>query len=113
METLLGKLRRAVQKVKFVLMLSVNKWKVASMLGRSSRLSFSDRPGLRVCMADSGSDERPESSGGLRRTASYPPEDDDDVDKRADAFIANFHKQLRFERQISLQLRYCTHNSSP
>ena len=31
----------------------------------------------------------------------------DDVDKRADAFIANFYRQLRLERQVSLELRYC------
>ncbi|MCD7446407.1 hypothetical protein HAX54_006016 [Datura stramonium] len=36
-------------------------------------------------------------------------DDDDanDIDKRAEMFIANFRRQLRLERQISLELRYC------
>ncbi|XP_047938477.1 uncharacterized protein LOC125186178 [Salvia hispanica] len=109
MATLLSKLRRAVEKIKFLLNLSVNRWKVASVISKRG-LSFNERPGLMACVEDSGSDESPGSSRGLRRTTSYPSEDD--IDERADAFIANFYKQLQFERQISLQLRYCKENSS-
>lgn len=110
-QTLLGKLRRAVQKIKFLLNLSINRWKVASIIRTKRGLSFNDgdcRPGLAACVEDSGSDGSPGSSRGLQRTASYPSGSEDDVDKRADAFIANFYKQLQFERQISLQLRYST-----
>ncbi|OIT33103.1 hypothetical protein A4A49_61123 [Nicotiana attenuata] len=34
--------------------------------------------------------------------------DGNDIDRRADVFIANFRRQLRLEKQISLELRYCT-----
>ncbi|XP_073290541.1 uncharacterized protein [Primulina huaijiensis] len=101
---LLGRLKRAVNKIKIVLNLNVNRWKLASMIS-NKRFSFNDRPGLRVCIPDSGSI----SSRGIQRTISYPS--DDDVDKRADAFIANFYKQLQIERQISLELRYCRDDS--
>ncbi|KAH6819284.1 cotton fiber protein [Perilla frutescens var. frutescens] len=113
-ETLLGKLKRAVHKIKFLLNFSINRWKLVSIIGGASsskkRLSFNDRPGLRACVDDS---DPAESSRGLRRTTSYPSEDDidNDIDQRADAFIANFYKQLQFERQISLQLRYCRGNT--
>ncbi|CAD6265316.1 unnamed protein product [Miscanthus lutarioriparius] len=36
---------------------------------------------------------------------------DDDIDQRAELFIANFYRQLRMERQVSLQLRYVRGNS--
>lgn len=80
------------------------------MIGASSsnrRLSFNDRPGLRGVTEDSESEH--ESGRGLRRTISYPSEDD--IDKRADAFIANFYKQLQYERQVSLELKYYRGNS--
>lgn len=104
--SLVGRLKRAVKKIKFLLDFNVNRWKLASLIGASSskrRLSFNDRPGIRACLEDSES-EGPGSARSLQRTISYPSEDD--VDKKADAFIANFHKQLRIERQISLELRY-------
>ncbi|KAL2232809.1 uncharacterized protein LOC105155682 [Sesamum indicum] len=113
--SLVGRLKRAVKKIKFLLDFNVNRWKLASMIGRTSsrkrRLSFNDRPGLRACMEEDQdpNDHDPGSSRGLHRTISYPSEDD--IDKRADAFIANFHRQLRFERQISLELRYYRGNS--
>ncbi|KAL0428309.1 UNVERIFIED_CONTAM: hypothetical protein Slati_3005700 [Sesamum latifolium] len=118
-EALLGRLKRAVRKIKFLLNFNVNRWKLASILGASSSkrssarlMSFNDRPGLRACVEDSGSDGSQGSSTtrpGLQRTMSYPSEDD--VDKRADAFIANFYRQLQYERQISLELRYYRANS--
>jgi hypothetical protein len=36
---------------------------------------------------------------------------DDDIDQRAEQFIANFYRQLQMERQVSLQLRYVRRNS--
>lgn len=112
--TWLGKLKRAVKKIQFLLNFNIlNRLKLASIIGTSSskrRLSFNDndRPGLRACVDESGSDEESGSSRRLQRTTSYPSSEDIDIDidKRADAFIANFYKQLQYERQISLQLRY-------
>ncbi|CAN4077158.1 unnamed protein product [Withania somnifera] len=44
-----------------------------------------------------------------RNNVSYYDHNDNEneIDKRAEAFIANFRRQLRLERQISLELRYC------
>ncbi|KAL3819547.1 hypothetical protein ACJIZ3_005452 [Penstemon smallii] len=111
--TLLGKLKRAVEKIKFVLNLNVNRWKIASFIGASSRkrrFSFNDRPGLRAYVEDTDSNEDCGSTRGLHRTSSYPS-DQDDINKRADDFIANFYKQLQYERQISLELKYYRGNS--
>ncbi|KZV34096.1 hypothetical protein F511_34918 [Dorcoceras hygrometricum] len=101
---LLGRLKRAVSKIKIILNFNVHRWKQVSMISKN-RLSFNDRPGLRACVPDSD----PISSRRIQRTMSYPSEDD--VNKRADVFIANFYKQLQIERQISLELRYCRGNS--
>lgn len=101
--------------------------------GRRRAFSFNDRPGLRACVEvviiedqdqdkdkDSsnsydGDDEyvshKSEGSSGatspypLRRTTSYPLEAD--VDKQSEMFIENFYKHLMFEKQVSLNLRYC------
>ncbi|XVE71812.1 hypothetical protein DITRI_Ditri10aG0181900 [Diplodiscus trichospermus] len=107
--SLLTRLRRAVKKVKILLNFSMNRWRIASMIGgspSSRRLSFTDRPGLGACADDydSGSYSR-----SLARTTSYRSEDD--IDKRAEMFIANFHRQLQIERQVSLQLKYLRGNS--
>ncbi|KAG8367713.1 hypothetical protein BUALT_Bualt16G0101600 [Buddleja alternifolia] len=116
---LLSRLKRAVKKITFLLNFNVNRFKLISNLRASSstrRFSFGDRPGLRACVEDSDPDDEPAGSSrsGLHRTTSYPSpssSSEDDIDKRADAFIANFYKQLQYERQISLELRYCRGNS--
>ncbi|KAK8560889.1 hypothetical protein V6N13_026324 [Hibiscus sabdariffa] len=106
--SLLSRLRRVVKKVKLLLSLDTSRWRVASMLGGASRrLSFGDRPGLRACVDDGN--ESDDCSSRLARTTSYQSEDD--VDKRAEMFIANFHRQLQIERQVSLQLKYLRGNS--
>ncbi|KAL6525437.1 hypothetical protein OROHE_015744 [Orobanche hederae] len=110
---LLGRL-----KINILLDFNANRWKLASIIGASAsskrRLSFNNnkQPGLMACVEDSGSDYDPRSAAArsFRRTISCPSEEDD-IDKRADAFIANFHKQLKFERQISLELRYYKGNT--
>ncbi|GER27812.1 serine protease SplB [Striga asiatica] len=107
---LLDKLKMAVKKIKILINFNLNKWKLASIVGASSgkkRLSFNDRPGLRACVDDQGpnSDSGSSSCRSLQRTISYPSSEDD-IDRRAEAFIANFYKQLQYERQISLELRY-------
>ncbi|XP_022889426.1 uncharacterized protein LOC111404932 [Olea europaea var. sylvestris] len=112
---LIDRLKRVVKKISFLLNINVHRWKLASMIGRSSskrRLSFNDRPGLREFTEDSepnNCDQPGSSTRELQRTISYPSEDD--IDKRADKFIANFYKQLQLERQISLELRYYRGNS--
>ncbi|KAL9229028.1 hypothetical protein vseg_004546 [Gypsophila vaccaria] len=98
-------------------------------------ISFNDRPGLRACVNDqqsspwgncsnkSSNDENNDmfvrsectSSEGnspitLRRSTSYPFEED--VDKQADMFIDNFYKHLIYEKQVSLNLRYCRDNNN-
>ncbi|CAA0820022.1 Unknown protein [Striga hermonthica] len=108
---LLDKLKMAVKKIKILINFNLNKWKLASIVGATSsgkrRLSFNDRPGLRACVDDEGPNDGSGSSGcrSLQRTMSYPSSSEDDIDKRAEAFIANFYKQLQYERQISLELR--------
>ncbi|XP_022987374.1 uncharacterized protein LOC111484948 [Cucurbita maxima] len=115
--SLLGRLRNAVEKLKFMMKFNIQSWRLAAMLGRTSsrnlRLSFNESPGLKVCKEDiieSSEHSNSSSRGGLQRTPSYASEDD--VDKRAEAFIANFYRQLRIERQVSLELQYCRGNSS-
>ncbi|KAF5790618.1 hypothetical protein HanXRQr2_Chr09g0385311 [Helianthus annuus] len=46
----------------------------------------------------------------LQRTTSFPEEDD--VDKRAERFISNFYRQLKMERQVSLQRKHTSFESS-
>ncbi|PRQ37447.1 hypothetical protein RchiOBHm_Chr4g0402701 [Rosa chinensis] len=120
--SLLSRLRRAVKKVSFLLNLNMNRWRISSMLSRSSSTvhrirSFNDRPAGLIAAYDSdetaGSQEDFGSSRGsphLQRTISYPS-DQDGIDQRAEMFIANFRRQLQIERQVSLELRYCRGNS--
>ncbi|WJZ84969.1 hypothetical protein VitviT2T_004541 [Vitis vinifera] len=77
----------------------------AAMKKRPRRLSFNDRPGLIGCVDDDSETEESGLGSRLLRASSCIS-DQDDVDKRADAFIANFYRQLRLERQVSLELRY-------
>ena len=118
--SLLTRLKRAVKNVRFLLDFNMSRWRLASVLGHASssskRISFNDRPGLRaVCdddtidFEDSVGSSVASSRTGIQRTISCPSEDD--VDKRADMFIANFYHQLQIERQISLELQYCRGNS--
>ncbi|KAL2893386.1 Autophagy-related protein 9A [Bienertia sinuspersici] len=46
----------------------------------------------------------------LRRASSYPMQED--VDNQAEMFIENFYKHLVYEKQVSLNLRYCRDTSS-
>ncbi|KAL4654621.1 hypothetical protein ACB092_01G393700 [Castanea dentata] len=113
---LLTRLKRAVKNVRFLLDFNMNRWRLASLVGHASssskRLSFNDRPGLREACDDDTidfEDSVGSSRPGIQRTMSFPSEDD--VDKRAEMFIANFYRQLQIERQISLELQYCRGNS--
>ncbi|KAK4746578.1 hypothetical protein SAY87_025615 [Trapa incisa] len=121
--TVVRRLRRAVNKVRFLLNFRLHKWLFSGALRGSPghrRLSFGDRPGPSLCTEDMESNDAATSSGqasrqlSLQRTISspnYSDQDCDDINKKADIFIANFYRQLELERQISLELRYCRGNS--
>ncbi|KAF7838051.1 DUF761 domain protein [Senna tora] len=128
-QSVLRRLRRAVHRVRFLLSSVVlgRAWQMASVLRRASglsrrQLSFNDigspSRGLMICTA-----ERQDSIGGISedsgcsprgvvRTWSSVSQEEDDINERAEMFINNFRRQLRIERQISLQLRYGKTTSS-
>ncbi|KAJ4911163.1 Uncharacterized protein Rs2_05784 [Raphanus sativus] len=117
--SLLNRLRQAVNKVKFVLSFKINSlWGLVPMFGSSSssssfRFSFNDRQGLAAaCAEDTEPDSASSSRGALYRAGSYDPSSDEDIDNKAEMFIANFYKQLKIERQISLELKYLGNNQS-
>ncbi|KAJ1268682.1 hypothetical protein BS78_07G153400 [Paspalum vaginatum] len=150
--SVLGALREAIGKVRFLLSFSATRWMLlASSAARRAparRLSFDARPGLlevegsivapspasssssrtsrsaslgtasarslsRTSSAASPAAQvkRTSSSSGAGSPGSAYAGDDDDIDQRAEMFIANFYRQLRMERQVSLQLRYVRGNS--
>ncbi|XP_047309201.1 uncharacterized protein LOC124912599 [Impatiens glandulifera] len=130
---LLGRLKTAVKKIKFLLNQNANRWRIASYFMNSSRgkssnrrLSFNEWPrGLLSFTEESESGYQSSSppaaavaGGVLSRTISGVSsggggtQSEDDIDKKADLFIANFYRQLRIERQISLELQYCRGNNS-
>ena len=127
---LLNKLKNAVKKVTFLMNSNINKWRIVSSfngggIGRRRLSSFNEKLGLTMIVSSSDDELEEEEDGNLEvvcdsgscsrelkstksfrveRTRSFPQEDD--IDKRADMFIENFYRQLRMERQVSLQLRY-------
>jgi hypothetical protein len=97
------RLKKAVKKFKLLLTFNVRLWCLRSTVGRSSysrRLSFDDRLGLHGCIEDDKLQGDRSVTTGIQRASSFGS--DDDIDKRAEIFIANFRRQLRFERQVSL-----------
>ncbi|KQJ98512.1 uncharacterized protein LOC100846517 [Brachypodium distachyon] len=152
--SLLGTLRTAVKKVRFLLSFSATRWILSSIAGRSHaqsaasprRLSFSLRqpslldaedrwsppvaqsgPSRTASLGSTGSVisrtssaaasvelSRSASATSSRSTGASSPSSssgDDDIDRRAEQFIANFYKHIQMERQVSLQLRYCRADS--
>ena len=110
--SLLSLLKRAVKNVGFLLNLGIHRWRIAAMLRTASGTKiydFIDRLGLMGYTDDTNSKDQPGSSRGIQRTINGLWEDD--VDNKADIFITNFHRQLRMERQISLEIRYFRGNS--
>lgn len=108
----LGHVKRAVKKLKFLLSFNLRRWRLGSIIHNASkrrrRLSFNDRLGLHGCIEDVETDEN-QSVRALQRTRSYASEED--IDQRAEIFIENFRRQLLLEKQVSFQLRYCRGNS--
>ncbi|WVZ92660.1 hypothetical protein U9M48_038706 [Paspalum notatum var. saurae] len=70
-----------------------------------SRTSSAASPAAQMKRASSS------ASGAGSSPGSASAGGDDDIDQRAEEFIANFYRQLRMERQVSLQLRYVRGNS--
>ncbi|KAK1289904.1 hypothetical protein QJS10_CPB18g00216 [Acorus calamus] len=125
MVSLLGRLRRVIQKVRLLMSFNMHGWRLASLIGTAPsmilrqisyggssnsssspsaspslsqrQLSFLGQPGL----LDATEDDC-ENGLSLSRTAS------DDIDRRAEQFIKNFYRHIQMERQVSLELRYCT-----
>lgn len=107
----LSRLKRAMLK-KLSFLLALHKWRFCSLLNshlkRRPSTSFNDRTlGLHgICIKnDEQTNYSNNENRALERTRSYGYEDDD-IDRRAEIFIANFRRQLVMERQVSLQLRY-------
>ncbi|KAH9798570.1 cotton fiber protein [Citrus sinensis] len=111
-----GHLKKAVKKLHMILSrIKLSKWNLASIcragFSQSRRsLSFNDRLGLQYCIVDRDPDEG-SSVRVLQRTKSCAYDGDDDIDRRAEIFITNFRRQLLYERQVSLELRYRRGNS--
>lgn len=114
----MGRFKKAVKKINSLLRFSLTKWRIINCFLKSTSgkrlqsLSFNDRLGLRGCIEDdqqyNSNELRGSSVRALQRVTSYGgASSDDDVDKRAELFISNFRRQLWFERQVSLELRYC------
>ncbi|KAI3725126.1 hypothetical protein L1987_64902 [Smallanthus sonchifolius] len=127
---LLTSFKTVIKKVTFLMNSNVNRWRLISAFtngggggggGSRRRLSFGERLGLTAIVSSSDDDEENDNlevcdSGSyskelkktrsfhVQRTMSFPEEDD--VDKRAEMFIENFYRRLRYEKQVSLQLRY-------
>ncbi|KAJ4707700.1 DUF761 domain-containing protein [Melia azedarach] len=109
------RLSTSVKKLNFLLcLLKLSKWRLASTCGaagfshRSRSWSFNDRLGLENCIADDQESDESNSVRTLQRTKSCvnSGSDDDDINRRADIFIANFRRRLLYEKQVSLELSY-------
>lgn len=74
---------------------------------RHRRMSFKEPPGLLDCTIeyDQVVDD-PEVGRSSPAPMVMQRMPSDDIDRKADAFIANFYERIRMERQVSLQLRY-------
>ncbi|MFS7918217.1 hypothetical protein Hanom_Chr03g00198221 [Helianthus anomalus] len=131
----LSRLKAVVKNVTFLMNSNINRWRIVSAFtGRvgGRRLSFGEGLGLTAIMSssdddeennnigfcDTGSSSSPSSSSPelnksksfrVDRTKSFREEED--IDKRAEMFIDNFYRQLRYQKQVSLELRYARNRS--
>ncbi|KAD4179908.1 hypothetical protein E3N88_28499 [Mikania micrantha] len=120
---LLNRLKTVVKKVTFLMNSNVNRWRLVSafMGGGRRQLSFGERLGLTAIVSSSDDDDDNNNlecrdvgscSKQLNKTRSFHVQrtmsfrEEEDIDKRAELFIENFYKQLRYQRQVSLELRY-------
>lgn len=134
----LSSLRRAIQKVRFLLSFDATKWIVSSLRRRpeetrlasqktAARLSFKVPPSLLDCTEDfysvdsssiisrttslSSPVSRTTSPGVETSRSTSSASSGYDINQKADEFIENFYRQLQMERQVSLKLRYLRENS--
>ncbi|KAJ0592043.1 hypothetical protein HanPI659440_Chr03g0102161 [Helianthus annuus] len=130
----LSRLKAVVKKVTFLMNSNVNRWRIVSAftgrVGGRRRLSFGEGLGLTAIMSSSDDDEENNNIGfgdtGSSSSSSSPElnksksfrvdrtksfREEEDIDKRAEMFIDNFYRQLRYQKQVSLELRYARNRS--
>lgn len=109
-------MNKATKNILFLLSSKMHKWKLTSKIINFRRkhpikLFNKSKSSLYDSIRDIDDQyEGPSYTHCIRRTKSSIArnnDDENDVDQRAEMFIANFKRQLRLERQISLELRYC------
>lgn len=117
---ILNQLKRAVQKVKFLLSFDATRWILSSLSSHKPSpgrgLSFQARPSLLDCSPSFGvrgtSLSRASSLAlsppgeAMSRSSSDASASGEDINLKADRFIEGFYRQLQMERQVSLELRY-------
>ncbi|KAH7671751.1 hypothetical protein IHE45_09G008600 [Dioscorea alata] len=120
----LRRLKQVVKKVRLIISFNASKLFISSMARSpdSRRLVYRRQSSLLDCGSSferdnegfyqfvSLSNEIPKNRTVSRSTSacSSKEEGDEDVDRRAEEFIRNFHKHICMERQVSLKLCYCT-----
>ncbi|XP_074585209.1 uncharacterized protein LOC141840992 [Curcuma longa] len=126
---ILSQLKRAVQKVKFLLSFDATRWILSSLSGSSKPspgrgLSFQARPSLLDCSDDYSSfgvrgtslsrasslalssPETPAANMSRSASDASASVSGEDINVKADRFIECFYRRLQMERQVSLELRY-------
>ncbi|KAE9609185.1 hypothetical protein Lal_00020549 [Lupinus albus] len=93
-------LERAKKKLKSLLPC----WRVTSSKQRWSRFLRNDHMSLQSLLEDK--EIKKDHTQQCKGSMSYASEDD--IDKRADIFIARFHRHLIMEKTLSLDLNQCT-----
>lgn len=110
-------MKNAAKKIAFLLSYNMQKWKLTSKI-----LSFRRKHPIKLfkkCKSSSLYDvirdidefeqrDDPSIRCIQRIRSNVDNDDENDIDRRSEVFIANFRRQLRLERQISLELRYST-----
>ena len=114
--SLLRRLKKAVNRIKFLVLLRIWQMRPSNISRPSYKqrcFRFNEPKGLKSWFKDDKADRKCNVRE-FKRTRSccgWEDDDDDNVDERAEMFIANFRRQLTMERQVSLQLRYCRTDS--
>lgn len=96
-------------KVRFLLNINLNRFRLSAAVVRTlSRRKLSlPKTQLGLLEAAELEDEASEQEQCFSRTISGCSED---IDQKAEDFIASFYRHIQMERQVSLELRYCNLN---